>query len=108
MPPDVIMMVRRVEVLKPAISSQGSAENAEPNEVEATKVSGYIESPIAKMCGTCEYLEGTRFCNNKTVLTDKELPDADSKDLKIIDPVLGCCNLWSPDYELESDEQQTE
>ena len=99
-----IVLIRRVEVLKPKVSSEGAA----PTDAdEATKVSGYIESPIAKMCGTCEYLQGRDLCSNKVVMADPQVRSADEHGLKIIDPVLGCCNEWESAYDVK-DEPETD
>ncbi len=58
-----------------------------------TEVSGYVESPVEKRCGTCEYLEGGKFCNQETVLKDPEVPDG-SNGLKMVNPKDGCCSFW--------------
>jgi len=88
-----IVLIRRVEVLKPKVSSESAASK---DTDEATKVSGYIESPIAKMCGTCEYLTSPNRCRNKTVLSDPKLKKTEDGTLAIVDSVLGCCNFWLP------------
>src|SRR5215471_21424 len=58
-----------------------------------TKVSGYIESPVEKRCGTCEYLVGGRFCRQQTVLDDPEVPDGE-EGMKLVDAKNGCCSFW--------------
>ena len=61
-----------------------------------TEVSGYVESPVEKRCGTCEYLENGKFCNQETVLKDPEVQNS-SNGLKIVDPKNGCCSFWEAD-----------
>lgn len=68
-------------------SSSGSVAGS------GTEVSGYVESPIEKRCGTCEYLENGNLCTQETVLKDPELKDS-SDGLKIVDPKNGCCSFW--------------
>lgn len=58
-----------------------------------TEVSGYVESPVEKRCGTCEYIKDHKFCRQETVLKDSEIPDG-SNGLKIVDPKDGCCSFW--------------
>lgn len=59
-----------------------------------TSVSGYIESPVAKKCGTCEYIKQDRLCNQKTVLKDKQIKTDIKSGLKIVNPQTGCCDFW--------------
>lgn len=40
---------------------------------------GYVDSPTAKTCGTCEYFKGPYKC---TILKT------------VVDPATGCCDLW--------------
>ena len=61
-----------------------------------TKVSGYVESPVAKKCGTCEYLVNGNLCNNKVVLRDPQVPFARRSKLKRVDAEDGCCSFWEP------------
>lgn len=58
-----------------------------------TQVSGYVESPVAKSCGTCEYLVKGKFCKQETVLKDPEVPEGDN-GLKMVNPKDGCCSFW--------------
>jgi len=64
-----------------------------------TKVSGYVESPIEKKCGTCTFLYNETLCTQKNVLLDKEVPFARRSKLKKVDAENGCCNYWSPEKE---------
>ena len=68
---------------------QGSDKASAPG----TEVSGYVESPIEKRCGTCEYLKNGNLCAQETVLRDPEVKD-DGNGLKVVDPQNGCCNFW--------------
>lgn len=77
-------------------TAQKQDEPEEKDELKITKVSGYIETPVMKMCGTCEYLPSADRCNNKVVLSDPEMKKAEDGMLAIVDSVLGCCNQWEP------------
>jgi hypothetical protein len=59
-----------------------------------TKVSGYIESDVPRACGSCEYLEKGRLCRQRYVLRDSQIPYDKDTNLKIVDPVFGCCDYW--------------
>jgi len=72
-----------------------SAEAKRPRG-SGTRVSGYVEDPTPKKCGTCEYLVKGRLCNNKTVLTDKQVKKDPKSKLKVVDPTIGCCDFWEP------------
>lgn len=61
---------------------------------EGTRVAEYIETPITKQCGTCEYLVDENLCKNKVVRKDDQIKTDAETGLKIIDPVLGCCRFW--------------
>ena len=79
-----------------AISGSSSLGHRDPGAEEArsgTEVSGYVESPIEKRCGTCEYLKNGNLCRQETVLQDPEVPD-DGDGLKVVDSENGCCNFW--------------
>lgn len=65
-----------------------------PNSGHGTPLSGYIESPVPRTCGLCEYKVGTQLCNNRQVLRDPRVPKDIHSGLKIIDPVYGCCDEW--------------
>jgi hypothetical protein len=60
-----------------------------------TKVSGYVDTPIAKKCGTCRYLEAGKFCRNGEVEKDKQVP-TDASGRKLVSAADGCCNEWNP------------
>jgi len=59
-----------------------------------TKVSGYIESPVAKKCSTCEYYPQKDRCNNKIVGKDPKVKTDESSGLKIVSGQNGCCSYW--------------
>lgn len=61
-----------------------------------TKVSGYVESSIAKKCGTCEYIQQSRLCSQDTVLGDDEMETDKGTGYKVVDPEKGCCDFWEP------------
>jgi len=63
-------------------------------KVKITKVSGYVDTPIVKKCGTCEFLKDRRICVNKVVKGDEQVPEAAGQ--KIVNPENGCCNEWNP------------
>jgi hypothetical protein len=62
-----------------------------------TKVSGYVESPVPKKCGTCVYLHNGSLCVQKTVLKDTEVPFARRSKFKKVDAETGCCDFWQPE-----------
>jgi hypothetical protein len=71
---------------------------------DGTKVAEYIETPVEKRCGTCEYLVGKNLCRQKVVLKDKEIKTDTKTGLKIIDPKDGCCRFWEePDKDEDDD-----
>lgn len=53
---------------------------------------GYVESPISKQCGTCEYFAKPNIC-----LLPLDIP---------VDAAKGCCNFWEA-KELNSETKQT-
>jgi hypothetical protein len=59
-----------------------------------TAVSGYVESPTDKKCGTCSYLQDGASCNHETVQKDAELPNDPVNGLKQVEPEDGCCSFW--------------
>ena len=59
-----------------------------------TSVSGYIESDVAKRCGTCEYYVKDGMCNNKVVLRDPKVPKAATSEYKKVNARTGCCDEW--------------
>lgn len=63
-------------------------------KVHITKISGYVDTPIDKRCGTCNYLKQGRICVNKVVAKDDEVPTAGGK--KIVNARNGCCDEWKP------------
>jgi hypothetical protein len=76
--------------------SRFGSTRVEPERAPAgsgTEVSGYIESPVEKRCGTCEYLMGDTLCQQERVLDDPEVPDGE-KGLKLVDAKNGCCSFW--------------
>ena len=72
-----------------------------PNARE-TRVSGYVTSDVPRSCGSCEYLEKGVLCRNHVVLRDSQILKDQKTGLRIVDPVLGCCNEWSPSKEAEA------
>jgi hypothetical protein len=64
------------------------------NAGHGTPLSGYIESDVPRACGTCEYLEKGTLCRNRKVLRDPKVPRDKNSNLKIVDPVYGCCDEW--------------
>jgi hypothetical protein len=75
-------------------ADSGSREaNSDRAAGSGTEVSGYVESPVEKRCGTCEYLAGGTFCKQEAVLEDPEVPDGE-KGLKLVDAKNGCCSFW--------------
>ena len=62
-----------------------------------TKISGYVESPQAKKCGTCEYRKGKNLCRQSTVLKDSAVPTDKKTGLKIVSFEDGCCDFWVGD-----------
>ena len=64
-----------------------------------TKVSGYIESPVSKRCGTCEYLVGKNLCRQARVKRDPLVKTDKRTQLKIVDPKDGCCSFWEANDE---------
>lgn len=78
---------------------QPVADDSEQVEAKAptgsgTNVSGYVEDPTPKQCGTCEYLEQGKLCNQETVQTDPELEADPVSGLKVVNPKDGCCSFW--------------
>lgn len=70
--------------------------NKEKSPVVITTTSGYVDTPVPKRCGTCEYIQGKKFCTNKTVLKDKQIKTDPDNGLKVISAANGCCNEWEP------------
>jgi hypothetical protein len=68
-----------------------------PNPGHGTTVSGYIESDVPRACGTCEYLVKGVLCKNHKVQRDPKVPKDKNSNLKIVDPVYGCCDEWVAD-----------
>jgi len=71
-----------------------------PNPRE-TRISGYVESLVPRSCGSCRFLEKGTLCDNRTVLRDSQIPKDKNSGLKVVDPVYGCCNLWTSSDEHE-------
>jgi hypothetical protein len=62
---------------------------------KATKVSGYVDTPIAKKCGTCKHLSADRkHCNQAVVLHDPEIKTDPATKTKLVCADNGCCNEW--------------
>lgn len=59
-----------------------------------TKVSGYVDIPVDKKCGTCEYLHNGSLCTQKNVLKDPEVPFAARSKFKKVSAENGCCSFW--------------
>lgn len=66
----------------------------QPNP-KATKVSGYVDTPIPKKCGTCEYLVKQTLCRQHRVQRDTQMLTDKLTGFKIVDAQNGCCNYWS-------------
>lgn len=64
-----------------------------------TPLAEYIETPIEKRCGTCEYLVGKNLCKQKVVLKDSKIKTDPKSKLKIVNPKTGCCRFWEPEGE---------
>ena len=74
----------------------GREYNLRASKLKITKVSGYVDTPIAKKCGTCEYLSHDRTqCDNKVVAKDTEVKTG-KNGLKNVSAENGCCNEWEP------------
>ena len=69
------------------------------SQVVATKVSGYVDTPVPKKCGTCVFLHNKSLCTNKTVMQDPEVPSARRSKFKKVDAEDGCCNEWQTSKE---------
>jgi hypothetical protein len=67
---------------------------------KSTRVSGYVNTPIPKKCGTCKFLDG-HYCTNKVVMKDPQVPTDDDSKFKIVSPANGCCNEWQATKEAE-------
>lgn len=64
-----------------------------------TKGVGYIESDIPRRCGTCKYAveRGSKLlCRQKEAVEDGQMKTDAATELKIVQPVKGCCNEWEP------------
>jgi hypothetical protein len=61
-----------------------------------TRVSGYVDTPTPKKCGTCKYLEGNSLCGNMVVRKDPQVPTCKQSGLKKVSAANGCCNYWEP------------
>lgn len=61
-----------------------------------TKISGYVDTPIAKKCATCKYLVDGQFCRNSTVQKDPQVKTDAKTGRKIVSASDGCCNEWDP------------
>lgn len=59
-----------------------------------TRVSGYIEDPAEKRCGTCEYFEKPNLCDNERVGRDSQVKTDKKTGLKIVNAKIGCCSFW--------------
>lgn len=65
--------------------------------VKITKVSGYVDTPIAKKCGTCKHLSDDRkHCDQKVVMHDPEVKTDPKTKTKEVCADNGCCNEWEP------------
>jgi hypothetical protein len=66
-------------------------------KVQVTKLSGYVDTPILKKCGTCKHLSGDRkHCNEPTVMKDPQVKADPKTGLKLVNAMNGCCNEWMP------------
>lgn len=66
-------------------------------KVQITKLSGYVDTPILKKCGTCKHISGDRkHCNEPLVMKDPQMKADPKTGLKLVDPMNGCCNQWNP------------
>jgi hypothetical protein len=62
-----------------------------------TKVSGYVDTPIPKKCGTCKHISDDRkHCDQKTVMQDSQIKTDPATKTKIVCAQNGCCNEWQP------------
>lgn len=61
-----------------------------------TKVSGYVDTPTVKACGTCRYLVDGKFCRNSEVKKDSQVPTDAKSGRKLVSAKDGCCNEWNP------------
>lgn len=64
---------------------------------KSTRVAGYVDTPIAKKCGTCQHLSDDRkHCNQSTVMQDPQIKTDPVTKTKIVCAQNGCCNEWEP------------
>lgn len=73
----------------------GKKKSKSKSGFSATKVSGYVDTPVPKRCGTCEYLILGNRCRKKEVLEDPEIKTVE-RGLKEVSPENGCCDYWIP------------
>lgn len=66
----------------------------------STEPTGYVDNPIPKQCGTCEYFRKlgahSGSCGQEDILGDPALLTDESSGRKFVSPVSGCCNFWEP------------
>ncbi|MDE2439355.1 MAG: hypothetical protein KGN01_08255, partial [Patescibacteria group bacterium] len=76
--------------LKPGDNTGNEDTTVTKGKIFSKKEVGYIETPVMKSCGTCEYFKSPDVCR---------LP-LDSP----VDPVDGCCNFWDQKVTIEKGE----
>jgi len=77
------------------------AKEAKKATGSGTKIAGYVDTPVPKKCGSCEYRVGSNLCRQKTMLKDKQVKTDSRTKLKIVDFQDGCCSFWEADDERE-------
>ena len=82
---------------KDALGSSAEKKEAKKQRGSGTKISGYVDTPVAKKCGTCEYLHNGTLCTQKNVLKDPEVPFAARSKFKKVSAENGCCSFWEAD-----------
>lgn len=73
------------------------AKEAKKATGSGTKVSGYVDTPVPKKCGSCEYRVGKNLCRQATVKKDPMVKTDKRTGLKIVDFQDGCCSFWEAD-----------
>lgn len=81
------------------VSKEVKEKRSKALKASGSTVSGYVESPVAKKCGTCEYLVNGDLCKNKVVAKDPKVKTDKASGLKTVCPEDGCCNEWEPKEE---------
>lgn len=87
---------------KDVLSGEEKKESSRPIGT-GTKVAGYVDTPVPKKCGTCEYLINGNLCKNARVLKDPQVPFAKRSKLKKVNAENGCCSFWEPENSEDKD-----